>query len=170
MLPVNRSRRYAHATHNTTSPPKLSHETRQSKQLRLKTTPLFSRDKISCLRRDSNPQCSAYWADVCTVHDPARIIVPVGIFYMYMYMYMSLCLVLSSTDPVLCEGQKYNSDLQAHIHVYVYHINLCLYTCVHVRVDCTHGIAYCWLLLGNQNVKGPYLEAEVVEEVMGWLG
>ena len=27
----------------------------------------------------------------------------------------------------------------------------------------------CWLLLGNQNFKGPYLEAEVVEEVTGWL-
>ena len=28
----------------------------------------------------------------------------------------------------------------------------------------------CWLLLSNQNFKGPYLEAEVVEEIMGWLG
>ena len=28
----------------------------------------------------------------------------------------------------------------------------------------------CWKLLCNQNFKGPYLEAEVVEEVMGWLG
>ena len=28
----------------------------------------------------------------------------------------------------------------------------------------------CWKLLSNQNFKGPYLEAEMVEEVMGWLG
>ena len=28
----------------------------------------------------------------------------------------------------------------------------------------------CWLLLGNQDFKGPYLKAEVIEEVMGWLG
>ena len=27
-----------------------------------------------------------------------------------------------------------------------------------------------WLLLSNRNFKCPYLEAEVVEEVMGWLG
>ena len=28
----------------------------------------------------------------------------------------------------------------------------------------------CWLLLGNQDFKDPYLKAKVVEEVMGWLG
>jgi len=28
----------------------------------------------------------------------------------------------------------------------------------------------CWQLLSNQNFKGPYLKAEVVEEIMGWLG
>ena len=28
----------------------------------------------------------------------------------------------------------------------------------------------CELLLSNQNFNGPYLEAEVVEEVIGWLG
>ena len=28
----------------------------------------------------------------------------------------------------------------------------------------------CWKLLSNQSFKGSYLEAEVVEEVMGWLG
>ena len=28
----------------------------------------------------------------------------------------------------------------------------------------------CLLLLSNQHFKGPYLEAEVVEEVIGWLG
>jgi len=28
----------------------------------------------------------------------------------------------------------------------------------------------CTLLLSNQNFKGPYLEAEVIEEVIGWLG
>ena len=34
-------------------------ETRQSKQLRPKTTPFFSREKMSCLGRDSNPRHSA---------------------------------------------------------------------------------------------------------------
>ena len=34
-------------------------ETRQSKQLRLKTTLFFSREKMSCLGRDSNPRRSA---------------------------------------------------------------------------------------------------------------
>ena len=28
----------------------------------------------------------------------------------------------------------------------------------------------CWKLLSNRNFKGPYLKAEVVEEIMGWLG
>ena len=41
--------------------------------------------------------------------------------------------------------------------VYMY---MCMYVCIHV----------CWWLHSNQNFKGPYLEAEVVEEVMGWLG
>ena len=27
-----------------------------------------------------------------------------------------------------------------------------------------------WKLLSNQNLKGPCLEVEVVEEIMGWLG
>ena len=36
------------------------------------------------------------------------------------------------------------------------------YICVYMYI--------CWKLLSNQNFKGPYLEAEVVEEVMGWLG
>ena len=31
-------------------------------------------------------------------------------------------------------------------------------------------IYICWKLLSNRNFNGPYLEAEVVEEVMGWLG
>ena len=38
---------------------------------------------------------------------------------------------------------------------------------VHVHVHDTH---ICYLLLSNQNFKGAYLEAEVVEEVIGWLG
>ena len=29
---------------------------------------------------------------------------------------------------------------------------------------------YMYLLEATKNFKGPYLEAEVVEEVMGWLG
>ena len=37
---------------------------------------------------------------------------------------------------------------------------------VHVFV-CT---CICWLLLSNQNFKSPYIKAEVVEEVMRWLG
>ena len=52
------------------------------------------------------------------------------------------------------------------------------YTCiknVHEHVQYMYRGLYCtcvicWQLLRNQNVKGPYLEAEVVEEVMGWLG
>jgi len=32
----------------------------KAKQLCLKTTPYFSREIMNCLRRDSNPQCSAY--------------------------------------------------------------------------------------------------------------
>ena len=39
-------------------------------------------------------------------------------------------------------------------------------TCIYVHT-CTY---VCWNLLSNHNFKGPYLEAEVVEEVMGWLG
>ena len=38
---------------------------------------------------------------------------------------------------------------------------------------CTYMYMYmcmCWKLLSNRNFKGPYLEAEVVEGVMGWLG
>ena len=38
----------------------------------------------------------------------------------------------------------------------------------HVIDTCSTLI--CYLLLSNQNFKGPYLEAEVVEEVVGWLG
>ena len=38
---------------------------------------------------------------------------------------------------------------------------------VHVHVWCTY-LSHI-LLLSNQNFKGPYLEAEVVEEVIGWL-
>ena len=33
-----------------------------------------------------------------------------------------------------------------------------------------HITVHVYLLLSNQKFKGPYLEAEVVEEVMGWLG
>ena len=42
-----------------------------------------------------------------------------------------------------------------------------VYRHVHVPV---HVHACCWLLLSNQHFKGPYLVAEVVEEIMGWLG
>ena len=38
-------------------------KTRQSKQLRPKTTPFFSREKMSCLRRDLNPRCPVFQAD-----------------------------------------------------------------------------------------------------------
>ena len=36
------------------------------------------------------------------------------------------------------------------------HVHVCMYIC--------------WLLLSNENFKGPYLKAEVVEEIMGRLG
>ena len=32
------------------------------------------------------------------------------------------------------------------------------------------NITVYWMLLGNQNLKDPYLEAEVVVVIMGWLG
>ena len=45
------------------------------------------------------------------------------------------------------------------------------YTCKMFMYVCVCMYMYiCWLLLGNQHFKGPYLEAEVVEEATGWLG
>ena len=52
------------------------------------------------------------------------------------------------------------------------HVDLQCYYTVYIRTylhACTCMYS-CWKLLSNRNFKGPYLEAEVVEEVMGWLG
>jgi len=67
--------------------------------------------------------------------------------------------LLSPSTRDMWHTQSYCSRRHKHTHAQVKN-NAC---------TCT---LFCWLLLGNQNVKGPYmyLEAEVVEEVMGWLG
>ena len=55
----------------------------------------------------------------------------------------------------------------------------CVHTCsmcasvfvyVAVAVQSLDNMGPCWLLLGNLDFEDPYLEAEVVEEVIGWLG
>ena len=46
-----------------------------------------------------------------------------------------------------------------------------VYTCTCMYMyTCTLYMYVCWQLLSNQKFIGPYLEAEVVEEIMGWLG
>ena len=59
---------------------------------------------------------------------------------------------------------------QVHVYISNHLINrgnsnlACIHVHVHVR------ICICWLLFSNQNFKGPYLKAKVVEEIVGWLG
>ena len=45
----------------------------------------------------------------------------------------------------------------------IVYVQMYMYT--DVQYMCT-----CWLLLSNQSFIGSYLDTEVVEEVMGWLG
>ena len=62
-------------------------------------------------------------------------------------------------------GDPLTSAYYAHVHVHV----CCMYLTLFIHVPLSNKYI-CWKLLSNRNFKGPYLEAEVVEEVMGWLG
>ena len=64
--------------------------------------------------------------------------------------------------------------------MYMYTVYTCVSTCTYVyeymymyMCMCTRVCMYmhiCWLMLSNQNFYGPYLKAEVVEIIVGWLG
>ena len=51
-----------------------------------------------------------------------------------------------------CSWQAFDMPVQGD----KVHVHVCMYIC--------------WLLLSNENFKGPYLKAEVVEEIVGRLG
>ena len=104
-------------------------ETRQSKQLRPKTTPFFSREKMSCLRRDSNPRRSAFQADVL----PVRV-----------HVYHS-----GIHAPTCITHVHAHAHVHAHVRVHVYHLHEYMHLHVHV-LHMTHICILCTLHVGNR--------------------
>ena len=75
--------------------------------------------------------------------------------------------VRSSTLSQMENPSRMPRKKKVFVHAYMYKHEwslacTCMYVCMYV---CMY---ICWQLLSNQNFKGPYLKAEVVEEVMGW--
>ena len=68
---------------------------------------------------------------------------------------LPVCVILSFSSFLSSIYSAYISDFHVQCTIYMY---MC---------KCTY---ICWQLLSKQNFKGSYLEAEVVEEIMGWLG
>ena len=69
---------------------------------------------------------------------------------------------------------------QVHVHVDAttcilwmackLHVCTCTCTCILYIIVLIGMHELHWRMLGNQSFKGPYLKAEVVEDVTGWLG
>ena len=69
---------------------------------------------------------------------------------------------------IVCEGEPRSEAITCTVRS----VHDMLYCTLRQRFLYMYKYMYwiCWKLLSNQNFKGPYLEAEVVEEVIGWLG
>ena len=100
------------------------------------------------------------------------------------YIHASACSTLQYSCTYYTCLIYLHSFIPTHLHTLPYHIQ-CSCTFVYTICTCTcmcphthmHTYMYirtyihtCWLLLSTQNFKSPYLKAEVVEEIMGWLG